>query len=137
MDIGNIGKKVDLNEGEWIDDLPDMEGVRFKVRSTNYKPFRVATAGLARRSGKKLRTDEGIVNFSVVGGKALAEHILLDWDGVTDGGKPVKYDAKRALAILTADDDFGIGDAYRRAVEMAGDRVADRLAKVAEEAAGN
>jgi len=137
MDIGNLTKKVDLNEGEWIDDIPDMDGYRFKVRSTNYKPFRVATAGLARRSGKKLRTDEGVVAFSVAGGKALAEHILLDWDGPTENGKPLKYDPKKALAILTADDDFGIGDAYRRAVEWAGDQVADRIRETAKDAAGN
>ncbi|SNT19537.1 hypothetical protein [Sphingopyxis indica] len=137
MDIANLNKKADLSEGEWIDDIPDMEGVRFKVRSTNYKPFRVATAGLARRSGKKLRTDEGVVNYSITAGKALAEHILLDWDGVTEGGKPLKFDGKKALAILTADDDFGIGETFRRGVEYAGDQVADRVAKKAEEAAGN
>lgn len=137
MDIGNLTKKVDLNEGEWIDDIPDMDGYRFKVRSTNYKPFRVATAGLARSSGKKLRTAEGVVAFAVAGGKALAEHILLDWDGPTENGKPLKYDPKKALAILTADDDFGIGDAYRRAVEWAGDQVADRIRETAKDAAGN
>jgi hypothetical protein len=137
MDIGNLGKKANLNDGEWVDDIPNMEGVRFKVRSTNYKPFRVATAGFARRSGKKLRTDEGVVNFSIGAGKALAEHILLDWDGVTSGGKPLKYDPKKAMEILTADDDFGIGNAYRTAVEWAGDNIADRIAETAKEAAGN
>ncbi|ALJ12643.1 hypothetical protein [Sphingopyxis macrogoltabida] len=137
MDIGNLGKKIDLNPGTWIEDVPDMEGVRFLVRSTNFKPFKIASAGLARRSGKKLRTDAGVVNFAVTMGSALAEHILLDWDGVTENGKPLKYDAKKALALLTADDDFGIGDAYRRAVEWAGDQVAERIAETAEEAAGN
>lgn len=137
MDIGNLNKKANLNDGEWVDDIPNMEGVRFKVRSTNYKPFRVATAGLARRSGKKLRTDEGVVNFNVSTGKPLAEHILLDWDGVNENGKPLKYDAKKSMAILTADDDFGIGQAYRTAVEWAGDSLADRIAETAKEAAGN
>lgn len=138
MDIGNLNKKADLNEGEWIGDIPDMEGVELLVRSTNFKPFRVATAGLARRSGKKLRTDEGVVNFTITSGKALAEHILLDWRGdVTEGGKPLKYDPKKALVILTADDDFGIGDTWRRGVEWAGDQVAERIAETAKEAAGN
>lgn len=138
MDIGNLNKKANLNEGEWIDDIPEMEGVRLKVRSTNFKPFRVATAGLARRSGKKLRTDEGVVNYAVKLGQPLAEHILLDWDGdVKENGKTLKYDAKKALAILTADDDFGIGDIWRRGVEWAGDQVAERIAETAKEAAGN
>ena len=137
MDIGSINNKVDLSEGEWIDDIPDMDGIRFKVRSTNYKPFRTATAGLARRSGKKLNTDEGVADFTVATGKPLAEHILLDWDGVTENGKPLKFDKKRSLAILTADDDYGIGNKFRRGVEWAGDQVADRIAERAKEAAGN
>lgn len=137
MDIGNIGKKVDLSEGEWIDEIPELEGIRLKVRSTNYKPFRIATAGLARRSGKKLNTDEGVADFTVATGKPLAEHILLDWDGLTENGKPLKYDAKKALAILTAEDDFGIGAKFRRGAEWAGDQVAERIAERAKAAAGN
>lgn len=138
MDIGNLNKKANLNEGEWIDDIPEMDGVRLKVRSTNFKPFRVATAGLARRSGKKLRTDEGVVSYAVKLGQPLAEHILLDWDGdVKENGKTLKYEPKKALAILTADDDFGIGETWRRGVEWAGDRVAERIADTAKEAAGN
>ncbi|WPZ05666.1 hypothetical protein [Pelagerythrobacter marinus] len=137
MDIGNISKKVDLSEGEWVDEIPDLDGIRLKVRSTNYKPFRTATAGLARRSGKKLNTDEGVADFTVATGKPLAEHILTDWDGVTENGKPLKFDRKKALAILTADDDYGIGNKFRRGVEWAGDQVADRIAERAKEAAGN
>jgi flavodoxin len=137
MDIGIIETKVDLGEGEWIDDIPDMEDIQFRVRSTNYKPFRVATAGLARRSGKKLNTDEGLNSFNIASGKPLAEHILLDWKGVTSGGKPLKFSKEQAVAILTAEDDFGIGAKFRRGVEWAGDQVADRIAGKAKEAAGN
>lgn len=137
MDIGIIGKEVDLEEGEWVDKVPTLPGVALKVRSTNFRPFRTASAGLARRTGKSLSTDEGLAKYSVAAGAPLAEHILLDWNGVTDGGKPVKYDAKKALAILTADDDFGIGDRFRRGVEWAGDMVAERIAETAKEAAGN
>lgn len=138
MDIGNISKKADLNEGHWIDDIPEMEGVELLVRSTNYKPFKIATAGIARKSGKKMRTDAGLVNFHITSGKALAEHILLGWRGdVKENGKELKFDPKRALAILTADDDHGIGDIWRRGVEWAGDQVAERIAETAKEAAGN
>ena len=91
MDISNLSKTADLGEGDWIDDIPDMEGIKFKVRSTNFKPFRVATAGLARRSGKKLNTDEGLNSFNIATGKPLAEHILLDWDGLTENGEPLAF----------------------------------------------
>lgn len=137
MDIDLIEKKADLTEGHWVGDIPDMEGIEFKVRSTNYKPFRVATAGLARRSGKKLNTDEGLSDFSVATGKPLAEHILIDWKGVTKGGEPLKCTKDTALAILTADDDHGIGAKFRRGVEWAGDQVADKIAAQSKEAAGN
>ena len=137
MDIGNLGKTADLGEGLWIGDIPDMEGVEFQVRSTNYKPFRVATAGLARRAGKKLNTDAGLADFSVATGKPLAEHILLDWRGLTENGAPVECTKGRALELLTADDDFGIGARFRRAVEWAGDQAAERLDEQAKEMAGN
>lgn len=137
MEIGIIETKVDLGEGEWIDDIPDMEGIQFRVRSTNYKPFRVATAGLARRSGKKLNTDEGLNSFNIASGKPLAEHILIDWKGVTSGGKPLKCTKEQAIAILTAEDDFGIGAKFRRGVEWAGDQVAERISEKVKAAAGN
>jgi len=137
MDISNIDKKVDLTGGHWIGDIPDQPGVELKVRSTNYKPFRVATAGLARRNTKQLNTDEGLVDFTIAAGKPLAEHILLDWKGIESKGKAVPYAKQTALAILTADDDHGIGQGFRRAVEWAGDQVAEKLAKETKAAEGN
>lgn len=137
MDIGNLNEPLDLAPGEWIDDIPDMDGVSFKVRSTNFKPFRVATAGLARKAGKKLNTDEGLHAFNVATGKPLAEHILLDWKGIKSGNTEMEFTTAQALAILTADDPRGIGAAFRRGVEWAGDQVAERVNGVAKEAAGN
>ena len=78
-----------------------------------------------------------LVAFGVSTGKPLAEHILIDWEGVSEGGKPVKCTDAKALSILTADDAYGIGDAFRRGVEWAGDQVAERIRSTAKEAAGN
>lgn len=145
MDILNLEKPIDLGEGEWIDDIPELDGVRLRVRSTKYPRFQVGTAGLARRSGKKLRTDEGVVAFNVATGKPLAEHILLDWDlsnatgvtALTSGGELLPYSPENALKVLTANDSYGIGAAYRAGVEWAGDRVAEMVADRAKAAAGN
>lgn len=137
MDISRVDDDIDLGPGEWIDDIPDLEGVQFKVRSTQFKPFRVATAGLARRSGKKLNSDEGLMAFHVSTGKPLAEHILLDWKGVTNSGEPLPYTKDIALKILMADDVHGIGSSFRKGVEWAGDQLAERIANRAKEAAGN
>ena len=137
MDISLLNSDTDLGPGEWIDDIPDMEGVELKVRSTNFKPFRVATAGLARRAGKKLNTDEGLHSFNISTGKPLVEHILIDWKGVTNGGEPLPFSRDTALTILTADDPHGVGASFRKAVEWAGDRVAERVSAKAKEASGN
>lgn len=137
MDIANIGKKVDLSAGEWVDNIPDMPGVRFKVRSINYKPYRVASASIARSRSKQLRTDQGVVDFTVATGGPLAEHILTDWEGVTSGGEPLAFTPESAASVLTADDDHGIGAMFRRGVEYAAEQVAEKLAETTKEAAGN
>lgn len=137
MDIALQSRPADLTAGEWIDDIPDQPGLRLRVRSTNFKPYRVAVAGLSRQFGKRLRTDAGIVEFQVALGKPLAEHILLDWQGVKNGGVDLAYSREVAAAVLTADDDHGIGAEFRKAVETAGDRAAEHLAETTEEVAGN
>lgn len=137
MDIALLDRAVDLSPGEWVDDIPDQPDLRLRVRSTNYKPYKVAVAGLSRRFGKRLKTDAGLVEFQAALGKPLAEHILLGWEGVKSGGKDMPYSPEIALAVLTANDDHGIGAEYRRAVEWAGDHVAERLAEDTEVLAGN
>ena len=145
MEIGNLDKPVDLAPGEWIEDIPALPGVRLLVRSTNFKPYEVAIQSLARRSGKKLNTDDGMSKFSIATGKVLAEHILLDWDlskaedvaVLTKNGKPLPFSKDNALLVLTAADEHGVGKAYRNGVEWAGDQVADKVRERAVEAAGN
>lgn len=145
MDFNEFDKPIDLTASEWIDEIPGLDGVRLKVRSTKNKEFEIATTGLARRAGKKMRTDQGARSFQVSTGKPLAQHILVDWDlskaegviALTDGGKPLKYTTDNALKVLLADDPHGIGAAYRAGVEWAGDQVAENISNRAKEAAGN
>lgn len=145
MDIGKINEPIDLAPGEWIDEIPALPGARLRVRSTNFKPYKVGVQGLARRAGKKLNTDEGIGKFNVATGKVLAEHILVDWDlsksediaVLTLKGKPLPYSKDNALMVLGADDPHGVGQAFRNGVEWAGDQLADRIRARSEEASGN
>lgn len=145
MELAALDTPVDLAPGEWIDDIPALPGARLMVRSTHFKPYKVAIQGLARRSGKKLNTDEGVGNFNVATGKPLAEHILLDWDlskaediaVLTKNGKPLPFSKDTALLVLGAADDHGVGQAFRNGVEWAGDQIAERVRKRAEEASGN
>ncbi len=145
MDIGKINEPVDLAPGEWVDEIPALPGARLRVRSTNFKPFKVGIQGLARRSGKKLNTDEGAGSFNIATGRVLAEHILLDWDlskaediaVLTSNGEPLAYSKENALLVLGADDQHGVGQAFRNGVEWAGDHLADGIRKRSEEASGN
>lgn len=145
FDISRLGEEVDLSGGFWIDDIEDMPGARLKVRSINYKPYQVATSGFYRRNRKVVDTDEGLTDIQPATGKLMAEHLLVDWDlanstgplALKDKGKAVKYSKAVAEAVLTANDQFGVGAAYRNAVLNSANRVAEKLLADTNEAAGN
>lgn len=145
MDISALSKKVDLTDGEWVDDIPDHPGLRLRVRSARFKPYRVALTAFYRANSKAVQTDEGFVDAQADTGKFLAQHLLLDWDMskakgpnvLTDKGEPVAFNTDIALAILTSDDDLGIGDEYRTAVAYAAGKVAERMLAATTSAAGN
>lgn len=145
FDISRLNKEVDLSAGEWIDEVDDIPGARLKVRSINYKPYQVAMSAFYRRNRKVMDNDEALVDSQPASGKAIAEHLLTDWDlskakgsfALTDKGKPVKFNKDVAATILSADDAYGIGQAYRNAVLSAAQRVADKLIADTEAAAGN
>lgn len=138
FDISKLNQKVDLSGGEWQGDIEDNPGVRLKVRSSRYRPYRNAVERLSRKAGKG-----GL--SAVVLGEVMAEHLLLDWDFsegdgpivLVQNGSPVSYSADIAKAVLTADDDHGVGAQFRDAVYLAAVAVAERLASEAKESAGN
>lgn len=144
-DISILKTKADLSGGEWVEDIQDQPGLRLKVRSIRYKPYRIAVSSKFRKAGKAYQTDEGALEAGVALGEPLAKHILVDWDmskatgtaGLTDDGKPLSFSEEVAVAILTADDDFGIGQDLRDAVWNAASTVAERLAASTAEAVGN
>lgn len=138
FDISRLNEKLDLSGGEWIDDIADNPGLRLKVRSQLYKFYKNAVERLNRKAGKRGISD---VEF----GAALADHILVDWDFkdadgplvVTNKGKPVPYSPEIAKAVLTSDDDHGIGNAWRLAVITASNEITERNLTETEAAAGN
>lgn len=138
FDLDTIDKPVNLADGEWIGDIPNHPGVRFKVRSNNYKPFKVAHDRLLRSFGKRAMEAISTPEYQKASGALLAEHILLDWENaVKKDGKPAKYDRKLADQILTSTDDRGMGQTFRDAVAYSASVVADRHLGIAEDIAGN
>lgn len=142
MDLSALDAELDLSEGEWIE---DDSGARFLVRSSNYPKFKGGSMRVGRKSASKLDTDEGGPVFIARLGRPIADHLLLNWDlskaegllALTVKGKPATYSPELAAKTLTANDPYGIGNAFRNAVEAAANVVRDRLAEQAKEAAGN
>src|SRR5690554_600289 len=113
IDLDQIDTPIDLTEGEWVGDIPDHPGVRFKVRARTYKPFVAAHDKLLRSYGRKVHNALRSDGYKTAVGKLLAEHILLDWENaVKSGGKAVKYKRDIAERVLTSIDDRGMGDAF-------------------------
>lgn len=138
FDISKLNEKVDFGDGEWIDDIEDNPGVRLRVRSSHYKPYRNALDRANRKAGK---SDVKNAAFGAI----LAEHVLTDWDFkdgdgplvLVDKGKVLTYSRELADAVLTAEDDHGIGNKFRLAVINASQQVAENLASKTQEAKGN
>lgn len=128
MDISGISDKIDLTEGQWVDGIPQLPGVQFLVRSANYKPYARARDRALRDAAPDMATDDGEEAFWLIIGAKMAEHLILDWKGVTSGGKPSDFTAEAAMAILTADDPHAIGYRFRRGVDYASSVIAARHA---------
>lgn len=105
MDITNLKKDPEkIDEGQWVSEIPDMGDLRLKVRGTSSAKFRNVRARLERAVVKKDRARDGSLKPAVamrVMGEAMAEVGLIDWDGLTEGGNPVKYNQTLAREWLT------------------------------------
>ncbi len=97
----NVKKEV---EGVWCD---FGEGCECLIARTGNPENRKAFEKIARPHRKRVRrgtlSDEVAEKISI---QVTAESILLDWKGIEEDGKPVKYSAKNAIKLLTAYRDF-------------------------------
>lgn len=85
--------KVDskaIEQGEWIDEIPDLPGLRLKVRGTGNADFRRQQSKLGRRD-----------DIDRVMTQLLVDTVLIDWDGLTDdAGVPIPYSRDAAQQFL-------------------------------------
>lgn len=136
MGIRLSSLKADLvreREGDWVE-VPDWEGVAFRVRSTETPAFREARDGLLRRLQAMGRGRIDHDELSAQLGRLYARHLLTGWRGICDDdGRPIDYSPERAEALL--------GDpAYRllaEAVLAAAQRLGHVEVQFVEEAAKN
>lgn len=137
MEISGIEDKVDLAEGQWVKNIPGLPGVELQVRSANYRPYVRARDRALRDAAPDMAQDGGEDAFWTITGRAMAEHLLTGWRGLTHRGEAVEFDAGRAVNLLTADDPHGIGERFRRGVDWASSKVAADLMAKTERLAGN
>ncbi|HEY4136495.1 MAG TPA: hypothetical protein VGO34_14920 [Alphaproteobacteria bacterium] len=99
MTIKLTSLKADVaaeTEGQW-QDVPDLPGVRFRVRSFNYGPYQAAKSMVEARWARKYGREPVPMNESLIeNGKLYAKHILLEWDGLDQ-----PYSPDLALQLFT------------------------------------
>jgi hypothetical protein len=105
MDIDNAFANPEAEtDGVWID---YRDGSKVKLARLGNKKFRRVYEGLLKPHLRKQRDgtlDSDIENNLVC--KAFAKSILLDWDGFTQKGKPLKYSEDVAYDLLVRSMDF-------------------------------
>lgn len=127
-------------QGAWVKDLPGMGDLRLKVRgfsNTDYAAFmarevaavpRDQREGGRRDGGLKPQTRDALLI------RGMVEHILVDWDGLTDEEEqPVPFSKEQAMALL-ADPDFR---PFRDAVAFAAGEVEEVESDRVEAVVGN
>lgn len=129
MEISSFKRDASaIESGRWIDGIPGFGDVRLKVRGLSSHEFDKARSRHIRALPRDERDRDGTPTTSALTkcfALALADAVLLDWDGITDDGNSVPYDHALARAWLTEPD----YEPFRDAVTWAA-RVADNEAAV-------
>lgn len=104
-------------QGDWVEHIPDLPGIRIKARGTNNKDYRILEAKLVREIPRTERV-EGVapVDQDRIAGTLLLETVVLDIAGITEEDEitPIAY-TKELGAKLFLDPDYKVwaaGAAY-------------------------
>ena len=122
--------------GAWVDDIPDMEGLRLKVRGANNKDWRRLQMKLIQAVPRKRRMTGNLdpEDADRITNVCLLDTCLLDWEGLDgDDDQPLPYSRETAKKLLT-DPDYR---RFRDAVSWAANLIAEQNAADHEEDAGN
>jgi hypothetical protein len=135
MDIGNFKRdSAAIKAGQWVSDIPDAGDIRVRVRGLSSPVAIDARARKERSAAKKDRNRDGTIKAEPgiqIMREVLSEVILLEIEGLTEGGKPVTIE--RAKAMMLDPNYEGLADIVTWAA-----RAVDRgVADVTEEAEKN
>jgi hypothetical protein len=122
--------------GAWVDDIPEMEGLRLKVRGNMNTDWRRLQAKLLdavprkKRLGGRIDTDE----MEKIISSCLLNACLLDWEGLEDeNGQPIPYSKQFAQKLLT-EPEFR---RFRDGVSWASQIVAEKIEGDKDDTVGN
>lgn len=108
MDISSIKQDTAaIDAGQWVDNIPEWPGVRFRVRGIESATAENLRDAKIRALPDSARDENGNVHgheIKRIAREILSEAVLLDWDGLTNEGKPFPYTAEAAKNILTNPD---------------------------------
>lgn len=137
MKITELAVDADRAEnGAWVDDIPEVEGLRLKVRGTNNKDWRKLQAKLMDVVPRKQRIGGRIdpEQQDAIISKCLLNACLLDWAGLeNDDGTQIPYSKQMAEKLLT-DPQYR---RFRDSVIWAASVVAEHTESDKEEISGN
>lgn len=121
-----------IEQGGWVSDIPELEGVRLKCRGTGNKAWRRQAQVLINAVPRRKRTPFlDPEELDRINATLLLNHGLLDWTGIEgDDGNPIPYDKKKAAEYLQV-------AKFRDGALYACNQVADGIVDEAEEIAGN
>lgn len=123
-----------VETGAWVGDLAGAPGLRLKVRGMGSKEARKtmerkqAEARAGKKKGKELSNEEVAKCIR----ETLADAVLLDWDGLTNNGEPLRYDSALARQFITGRNGEAFADLVMAAAKSLDESPAEFI-----EAAGN
>lgn len=127
-----VDQKI-VEEGKWVSNIPEMPGVRLKVRGANNKDWRRTAQRLINAVPRKMRVN-GMLDpdeADRISATILLMTGLLDWEGIEgDDDQPIPYSKKKAAEYLA-------GERFRAGVQFACDQVAQGIEEEVEEISGN
>ena len=97
MDINNLRTdEAAEKDGVWIDYT---DGARFKIRSADFKGYRAKLTKLARKhSQAAIKRNPDVMRDIII--TAMAEEIVIGWDGLKDEGKEFPFSVENATKLL-------------------------------------
>lgn len=116
--------QIENKQGDWVDGIPDLPGIRIRARAANNADYRMLEAKLVREIPRAQRL-KGVApaDQDRIAGTLLLETVVVDVEGLTDedGVTPLAYSRELGQKLLL-DPDFRV---FQAGAAYAGSVVAD------------